>query len=170
MVTGQSKFLYEFSTAKDVDDWRIVNDGVMGGLSQSRVDLKKDGKMRFMGYVSLENNGGFASTRTAPKDHDLAGYKGLEIRVKGDGKKYKFRIRTNNNFDGAAYTINFTTEEGEWQTFSIPFEDMEATFRGRLLADYPALKASDIRQLGILIADKQTGNFKLDVDWIKAIK
>lgn len=170
MLSGQSKFLYDFSNAEEVDDWRIVNDGVMGGLSKSRVGLKKDGKMRFIGFVSLENYGGFASTRTAPKDHALEGYKGLEVRVKGDGKTYKFRIRTNNNFDGAAYTINFTPKEGEWQTFSIPFEDMEATFRGRLLVDYPAINPSNIRQLGILIADKQEGNFKLEVDWIKALK
>jgi hypothetical protein len=171
MISTESKTLYSFSSAKELDAWRIVNDGVMGGLSKSRLDHNQEGQtMRFMGFVSLENYGGFASTRSVPKDYTLKGYKGLEIRVKGDGKRYKFRIRTNDNFDGAAYTINFDTEADEWQTFYIPFEEMEATFRGRLLEDYPALKASAIRQLGVLIADKQEGNFKLEVDWIKAIK
>ena len=44
---------------KTSDQWRIVNDGVMGGLSSSKA-IVKDDKIIFNGNVSLENNGGFA--------------------------------------------------------------------------------------------------------------
>ena len=43
-----------------------VNDGVMGGISQSKLSQDKLG-MLFEGHVSLENNGGFASMRSKVK-------------------------------------------------------------------------------------------------------
>lgn len=42
--------------------WRIVNDTVMGGRSQSRF-YQQDGVGVFEGFLSLENYGGFASVR-----------------------------------------------------------------------------------------------------------
>jgi monofunctional biosynthetic peptidoglycan transglycosylase len=43
------------------------------------------------------------------------------------------------------------------------------TFRGRELHDVPPIEAGAIRQLGFLIADKQGGPFRLEVDWIKVL-
>ncbi len=171
MLFSTELTLFQYNSPKEVDSWRIVNDGVMGGLSKSHVEYLKDVScMRFMGYVSLENYGGFASTRSQPKDFQLSSYKGIKIRLKGDGKRYKFRIRTNDNFDGMAYSIDFQTKANEWSTHSFLFAEMNATFRGRVFKDHPPIQPEAIRQLGFLIADKQKGNFKLDIDWIKAIK
>ncbi|GAK76258.1 hypothetical protein JCM19296_1855 [Nonlabens ulvanivorans] len=44
-------------------DWVIVNDGVMGGLSQSTA-VSYDNYVLFSGTTSLKNNGGFASYRS----------------------------------------------------------------------------------------------------------
>lgn len=162
------KTIYDFAQQNQINDWIIVNDGVMGGLSESVVKYQNNGIMRYTGTVSLDNYGGFASTRTLPQNFDLKGYKGMVIRLKGDGKRYKFRIRTNNNFDGISYSIDLETEAGIWQDHSFDFRDMQATFRGRIYPDYKPLDADDIRQLGILIADKQVGDFKIEIDWIKA--
>ena len=46
-----------------IDKWRIVNDGVMGGISKSNIYLNEVSNIIFAGNVSLENNGGFASIR-----------------------------------------------------------------------------------------------------------
>ena len=46
-----------------IDNWGIVNDGVMGGISQSNIYLNEENNIIFAGNVSLENNGGFASIR-----------------------------------------------------------------------------------------------------------
>jgi NADH dehydrogenase [ubiquinone] 1 alpha subcomplex assembly factor 1 len=43
------------------------------------------------------------------------------------------------------------------------------TFRGRALRDVPPIEPSAIRQLGILIADKDETPFRLEIDWIKAV-
>ena len=45
-------------------EWRIVNDGVMGGLSKGNISFTDGGTMVFKGNLSLENNGGFSSVRT----------------------------------------------------------------------------------------------------------
>ena len=43
-----------------VDNWNIVNDGVMGGISTSSLSINSNSILIFKGYLSLENNGGFA--------------------------------------------------------------------------------------------------------------
>ncbi len=146
--------------------WEIVNDGVMGGLSQSSMRWSEDGYAVFTGRVSLANNGGFASTRTRGLDLKTKEYKGFKIRIKGDGRVYKMRARTDNQYDGVTYSADFQTETNAWQEIAIPFEDFRPTFRGRTLKDQPPLQGLPLRQLGFLISDKQEGIFKLEIEWI----
>ena len=143
-ATGNETTLFDFNTTNQMDSWRIVNDGVMGGLSQSRMQLSKNSTAIFQGKVSLENNGGFASVRTMPQEYNIAGYTGLRMRVKGDGRDYQVRLRTNNRFDGAAYGYKFATKQDEWTVVEIPFAQTVPTFRGRVLMDYPALDAAQL--------------------------
>jgi len=53
----------DFTLPATMRDCWIVNDGVMGGVSQSGLRHDPQG-MIFEGQVSLENNGGFASMRS----------------------------------------------------------------------------------------------------------
>ena len=55
-----------------VDNWNIVNDGVMGGISTSSLSINSNSILIFKGYLSLENNGGFASTRMGIKKNSLS--------------------------------------------------------------------------------------------------
>ena len=148
-------------------DWIVVNDGVMGGLSRSRMEILKDGFARFAGQVSLENNGGFASTRArlkAPVPSDISR---VRIRVRGDGKRYSFRIQTSGIFDRVSYKMEFDTRGGEWETYEFSLSEFVPTFRGRTLEGIPAIEAVQIQQIGFLIADKQDGAFTLMIDWIE---
>jgi monofunctional biosynthetic peptidoglycan transglycosylase len=162
--------LYDFKNPEEIEDWIIVNDGVMGGLSQSKIALGDSGTAIFQGNISLENNGGFASTRTLPRQYHLDTFTGLEIRVKGDGKTYQFRLREKDRFDGIAYRYHFRTQAGEWMTVRIPFEECIPVFRGRILSDVKPVSPEEIQQIGFLVSDKQTGRFQLEIDWIKAFK
>ena len=49
---------------------------------------------------------------------DLSAYDGLELRLKGDGRKYKFIIRTSSDWDTVGYTASFDTVAGQWQSVS----------------------------------------------------
>ncbi len=166
----QERLIFDFINESEIGYWRIVNDGVMGGLSTSEIVYTDGNTAIFRGIVSLENNGGFASTRTIPRSYELDGHDGILIRVKGDGKKYQFRVRTNDRFDGISYRYQFTTELNTWMIIDIPFHECVPVFRGRILGDVEAILPEEIQQLGFLISNKQAGKFQLEIDWIKAYK
>lgn len=159
----------EFSDSTPIV-WQPINDGVMGGLSSSRLSPTEDGTGVFEGTVSLANNGGFASIRARIDTTDLSAHDGLAIRFRGDGKRYRIRLRTDQRFDGIAYQADFETSAGEWKTVEIPFSSFEATFRGRTLDDVPALNTAEICQLGFMIADKQEGPFRFEIEWVRAFQ
>ena len=164
------KVLFDFQKSGKVNDWRIVNDGVMGGLSQSEIVLSNSNTAIFQGTVSLENNGGFSSIRTSPRFYKLDGYRGIILRLKGDGKKYQFRLRMNDSFDGISYRYQFKTDINQWIIIRVPFNECVPVFRGRILDNVEPITPKKIQQIGFLIADKQAGPFKLEIDWIKAYK
>jgi monofunctional biosynthetic peptidoglycan transglycosylase len=146
--------------------WGIVNDTVMGGVSSSRFDIES-GVGVFSGELSLENNGGFASMRTKPKDLKLSDQiRKFMVRVKGDGRKYKLAVRRHGSFDGVNYQLEFKTVAGEWVEVDLPLARFKPSWRGRPVDD-PELVAADVRSVGVMIADKIAGEFKLEIDWIK---
>lgn len=149
-------------------NWRMVNDGVMGGISQSSMEVTADGYGRFSGTVSLENNGGFASCRADVEQFDLNSTTGVQIKVRGDGQVYDFRVRVSGRYSRVSYKNTFETMDGEWQTIRLPWEDFVPSFRGRILSDVPPISAEGIQEIGILIANKQEGPFQLDIDQISA--
>ena len=156
-------------TAATAADWAIVNDGVMGGLSSSEFVDSGAGFAVFQGELSLENNGGFASVRGLVPSGAMEQHSGLALRVRGDGRIYQVRLRTNRRFDGVAYMSEFQTRAGAWQTIEIPFSEFEATYRGMKPRGAPGLVPGEIRQLGLLIGDKVEGAFRLDVEWIRPV-
>jgi len=162
--------VFDFASPETSGRWMIVNDGVMGGISDSNFALSEEATAIFRGTLSLENNGGFASVRTYPGALQLDDYAAFRLRVRGDGRKYKLRVRTGGTFDGPAYEAEFETEAGKWTTADLPFSQMTPTFRGRRLRNVPDLDGSQIRQIGLMIADKKTGTFELEIDWIKALR
>jgi monofunctional biosynthetic peptidoglycan transglycosylase len=158
--------VYDFQTATKAAAWQVVNDDVMGGVSTSSFRLT-NGVALFQGKVSLENSGGFASARSLPANHDLAGGDTFVVRVRGDGRRYKFTARTDPSFDNVIYQCVFATKKGEWEERRLPFKQFVATFRGRVLSSEPPLEAAKVISVGFLISDKQDGPFQLEVAWIK---
>ena len=165
-----TRILFDFVDASTAGLWLIVNDNVMGGVSKGEVSPTEDSCLLFSGSISLENNGGFASIRSQPTDFGLGSYHGIRIRVKGDGRTYQFRLRTDRNLDGIAFTQAFETIDNKWIEAELPFASFVPTFRGRSPRDFELLDPADIRQLGFLLADKRAGAFKLTVDKIVAYK
>ena len=155
--------LFDFETGEKV--WKVIDDGVMGGVSKGNWRTG-EGIGIFQGELSLENNGGFSSVRSAPLAALPAGISGFRLRVKGDGRTYQFRLRTDANFDGASYQVEFTTRSGEWQEIELKIDLFKAVFRGNVLKDYPALSGEKVVTAGFLLADKKAGPFRLEVDWI----
>lgn len=161
------KRVFDFSRTA-AEEWVPVNDDVMGGVSSSRFRQSAEGFATFEGTMSLENNGGFASARGVVDEGTLAGASRMVLRVRGDGQRYQLRLRMGSRFDGIAYAAEFETVRGEWTTVSIPLRSFEPTFRGFRPRNAPPLDAGDVRQIGIMLTDKQDGPFRIDVEWIGA--
>jgi NADH dehydrogenase [ubiquinone] 1 alpha subcomplex assembly factor 1 len=156
--------LLDFDDPADAALWRPVDDVVMGGVSRSGFEHAQPGIARFHGNVSPEQSGGFASVRTLPRDWDAAGATAFLLRVRGDGKTYKFTIRTDDRFDGIQYQLRFAAPAGEWRDLRLPVSEFVATFRGRKLPFAPSLDPAKVRALGLMISDRQAGAFELLVD------
>lgn len=136
----------------------VVNDGVMGGVSQSRLVADADGVI-FEGRVSLENNGGFASMR-GPVAAPITATE-FALRARGDGKRYKMIVRTDTSPRTPIYECDFQVAT-EWTLHRFRPADFKASFRGRAV-DAPALVLSNIVEFGVLIADRQEGMFRIQL-------
>jgi hypothetical protein len=147
----------DFSNPNTLRDSWIVNDGVMGGVSQSSLRQDVDG-MVFEGLVSLENNGGFASMRSSvrfPQGTQL-----IELIAKGDGKRDKLVLRTE-LAPRVTYVADFIALP-TWQTYRFNLSQFKSTFRGRDV-NAPALSFSDVIDFGILISNNQAGSFAIQL-------
>jgi len=163
-MTGRPLVIFDFNSESDLSEWAIVDDVVMGGRSDSYLDINKEGQGDFHGVVSLENNGGFASTRYRPSPIPLSGQLYCKLKVKGDGKDYQFRIKEYED-ERFSYIYNFETS-GDWETIEIPLLEMYPSFRGRRL-DKPDYAARQISEVAILISNKRNENFQLLIDSIR---
>ena len=154
--------------AEEIRLWTAINDDVMGGISQSRIELSPAATALFSGQLALENNGGFASIRRRSDNNNLNRCAGVMLNVKGDGRTYQFRVKTDEQYDGIAYRSLFSTDAHQWQTLTLPFAGFSASFRGRPVPGAPVLRPEQIRRIGFLLADKQAGSFCLEIAWIKS--
>ena len=140
----------------------------MGGISRSRLQFDPAGYAVFCGSVSFANNGGFASIRCSHTDLAAPGAIAFLLDVLGDGKCYKFNLRTDNAFDGINYQCRLQPTAGTWSTCRLASADFLPTWRGRSVADAPPLDPAQLHQVGFMIADRQEGDFSLAIRGITA--
>lgn len=165
-----TNMLIDFTDKKADHQMNVVNDGVMGGLSQGRIEMTQNDTLLFKGNISLQNNGGFSSFRIGGKLWDLSAWKGIEIHVRGDGRVYGLRATTDETFlrSSVSFTADFKTVKDEWVKLQIPFSKMKASWRGRKLDRN--FDPAQIKGLGIILADKTAGKFALEIKSISAWK
>jgi len=158
--------IFEFNKTSNRKEWELVNDEVMGGLSMGLLQIDSDGKGIFSGHVSLENNGGFCLIRHDIERISVENYSKFIIKVKGDGKKYAFRCRSGEH-QRHTYSYSFKTTE-DWQTIEIPFNQMDAVFRGEDL-ELPNYHGDFLTQIALIIKNGVAEDFKLKIDSIKIV-
>lgn len=158
--------IIRFDNGPQEPRWVAVNDGVMGGRSSGEPSVV-GGTLEFRGNLSLANSGGFASVRSVGRSFDLSGASVVVLRVKGDGRRYQLRLTTDLVYRGMAVSFGtgFDTTAGQWIVVRVPLDALQATVRGTQLPD-ARMDTSRVRAIGLLIADKREGSFKLSVDWI----
>ncbi len=161
--------------------WGALDDVVMGGVSESQLQITA-GAARFTGNVSIANSGGFASVRTRnfQPPLDLSSYAGIALRVRGDGKRYKFLIRTDDRWDGVGYAYSFDTTPETWLTIKIPFSQVTAVSRAKTVPNAPAITPSQIYSFQLMLSKFEydgalnpqfaPGRFDLEIESICAYR
>ncbi|MGK0421391.1 MAG: hypothetical protein ACJAVE_000729 [Polaribacter sp.] len=162
-MSNANQIIFDFNADSDISNWTTVDDVVMGGRSRGNFKINDFGNGEFYGTVSLENNGGFSSLRHRFSSMDVKGFKEVIIKVKGDGKKYQFRVKDNSS-NSHSFIASFETNGG-WQTIHIQLSDMYPAFRGRTLS-IGNFSSESIEEIAFLIGNKTAENFKLEIDTV----
>ena len=156
--------IFNSTSASDKNRWRIVDDVVMGGRSDGRLTFTEEGHALFYGRVSLENNGGFSSVRLPVDIKNVSEDSKIRIRLRGDAKRYQFRVKSNWR-DRYSYVLTFDTS-GEWEFIDIPLSQMKPTFRGMKLR-MPDFDSPNLQEIAFLISNKVEENFRLEISEIE---
>lgn len=150
-------------------DWSIVNDSVMGGISQSQIQTNKNAHLEFSGNLSLANNGGFASVRSRATQLDLGNNSTLQLEVNGDGRSYQIDLRSRNTRMAGSFRATFETTGSGWQKIEIPMNQFIAQSFGR---PYPNIRFNpqEMNSIGFTLSDKKPGPFRLEIKRISVLK
>ena len=155
--------IYNFENDLALNEWIIINDDVMGGISKSKLDINKDGHGVFSGRISTAFNGGFASVRHNCDRIHIQDNQSIKLKIKGDKKEYQFRIKARVD-DYYSYLFLFETS-GDWQEIIIPIKKMYPSFRGRKL-NFENFNNDYFEQITFLIGNKKNETFNLLIDSI----
>ncbi|NYJ29135.1 CIA30 family protein [Allomuricauda sp. ARW1Y1] len=158
-----SAVIYDFTKAGTEGPWYIVDDGVMGGLSQGNIKINSDGNGVFYGFVTTKNNGGFSSAHYRLSNKDVSAFSSVVIKLKGDGKQYQFRVKSS-QYQRYSYTNSFKTT-GNWETIKLSFDDFIPTFRGSRLNE-PNFSGKTMAEITFLIGNKRDETFSLEIEKI----
>lgn len=155
---------FQIDFANDASSWYVVNDNVMGGVSRGGFARTSDGTGQFAGQLSMRNNGGFSSVRTKIPRGALTGFDGIEMRVRGDDRTYTLLAAPERS--RGSWQHDFVAGD-QWQTVRLPFGEMKLSIRGWQPPSAAPIRGQDVGMLGLLVADKNTSPFQLEVDWIR---
>lgn len=159
-MSATNQIIFDFNLNSDISNWTIVDDVLMGGRSNGNFKINSAGHAEFYGTVSLENNGGFSSLRHRFFSMEVKNFKEVVLRVKGDGKKYQFRVKDNSS-NYHSFIASFETN-GTWQTIKIQLSDMYPAFRGRELS-IGNFSSETMEEIAFLIGNKTAENFTLEI-------
>ena len=163
---------YDFGSGQNqVNNWVMISDNVMGGVSKSKLEYTEN-TMILTGDISFKNYGGFSSVKTTFGKYDISQFKGVKIKFKSTNQKFAFTLEDKNNWTLPNYKGDFySTSSNTWEEKTIYFKDFkqyqigEAT--GKKLED-SVLK--NIVRMGIITNEKKEGPFSIEIDYIELVK
>lgn len=168
MADHKSRVLFDFAGTDASQQWRTVDDGVMGGVSEGRFRITDRHTLEFFGTLALENGGGFSSVRSRAGSLRLVPGDILIARVRGDGRTYSLNLYVPRPLLAFSYRAPVRTKKDEWIEVRLPLDRFQATSFGRPVPDAGPVDPKQVNGLGFLLGDKKAGPFRLEVDWIKA--
>lgn len=160
------EFRINFGQDQAGQNWYVVNDGVMGGMSKSQLTITENSAI-LKGKVSLENNGGFASFRSPFQVFDLSKYKSVEIKYRSSGHDIALVFALYKKWFEPKYKINLHETSGEWKTVNVDLSSAKEYRIARITGAYLKQdQLSQIIRLGFITNSKIEGEFQFELDYL----
>ena len=165
IVFAQKKKI-DFGENKDGGRWEIINDGVMGGLSEGETFMLDD-CVSFTGTVSLRNNGGFSSYKSPFYQRDLSGYEKIIVKYRSKGYTMAMTLEMDKRWFLPYYKRDLADTNWKWVKEEILFSEFIKYSVGRKKAGKPTKKELEsILRLGFVTNEKKASDFKIEIDYI----
>lgn len=145
--------------------WHRLDDGVMGGQSETLHACLDDGSLHFTGQINT-NGGGFCSIRSPLSAGLSQDATAIKLRFRGDGKTYKLLLS-----DGTRSSFGPSKRSPSWQCdiptknmddgeeeITIPFSSLKPSWGPRSATKEEAVQfdAGSMRQIGFMLSLKRS--------------
>ncbi|KAK6124694.1 hypothetical protein DH2020_041549 [Rehmannia glutinosa] len=190
LVPPSERYIFKFDSKEELKRWHLYSDSEYGGLSSASLEIKEttngsSGTGLFSGNLSLDveegtrwniSRSGFCGMRSKRFDGfiDLDAYDTVALKLKGDGRCYISTIYTENWVNSPGQQ-----EDNSWQAFVfIPLARYLPTWRGNVIdanlemnpARIVGMSLSVNAEGGVPGAKSGPGDFRVELDWIKALR
>ena len=157
----------DFGADKGGQDWRVVNDGVMGGLSEGKANFTES-SILFKGTVSLDNNGGFSSLRSDFSNKKISKYSQVKIRYRSTGISLAMTLSVSQRWYVPNYKVSLSGTKGVWKTVTFNLNDFRKHYIGKPMDEMleeDTLK--NIIRFGFITDQKKYGDFEFEIDYLE---
>ena len=152
---SEKKILFQ---KKDFDDWKTLNDNVMGGSSSAYCEISNSGLL-LRGNI-VEKAGGFVSCRSSiyKPSLNVSEYESFVLSIDGKGRTFKFAVACEDNLLGLTEFIpgglrwikSFPTKKFGTTNVQIPFSELKPSVRANKVRFPFKFKPSKIKRLQLL--------------------
>lgn len=156
--------VYDDFSDSEKNNWIIINDWVMGGLS--KWDIRFENKtLIFFGNINT-NGGWFTSIRSVLSDKILSKVDYVKLRIKTDSRSYKLTFRDNYR-NWVSYQADIPSQNiWIYEDISIPLSKLTANYFWRSIKT-GAFQKNQAREIGFIISDGINGTFEIEIESIE---
>ncbi|KAI4355389.1 hypothetical protein L6164_004169 [Bauhinia variegata] len=198
LMPPNERYIFNFSSKEELKKWHLYSDSEYGGLSSASLEIteSENGPSGiFSGNLSLDvaegsrwniTRSGFCGMRSKKFDGfiDLDSYDTIAMKLKGDGRCYISTIYTENWVNSPGQQ-----EDNSWQAFvyvpkdnwyiaKIPLARYLPTWRGNVIDAQLEMNPSRVVGMSLSLnaeggvpgAISGAGDFRVKLDWIKALR
>ncbi len=170
LLLESDKMVIDFGTNGNNIDWYALNDGVMGGLSEGTLKNTSN-SIIFLGNVSLKNNGGFASIRSAYDRYKMSKFNQVEIRYRSKDYDFAMTLELYQQFYRPYYKYNLPDTQNKWVVRQINLDEFKAFSLGRYLGyELKEENKNNIIRMGFISNEKRAGAYMIEIDYINFIQ
>ncbi|MEO1218708.1 MAG: CIA30 family protein [Bacteroidota bacterium] len=159
----------EFNFGKDKmgNDWEVINDGVMGGLSKGKIEMTEN-TLKFSGSISLDNYGGFTSVKSPFTKIDLSNSKKVKIRYRTKNQSVAISLENSKEFYKPYFKMNLANTNNEWKTVDRSINEFKENKLGQETSTQISSKfLESVQRIGLITSQKKEGDFTVEIDYIK---